>query len=189
MVHCATRGCHCGHLRGLAKQQQQQQQQQQRPARRTAKEKEVKCDGSCVVSNGGIDQRPTSGSGSSSSSSSSGYWRLQELCSYINSSTFLILKILNIEERTTVRTANTSEMGVLRHALHHISVNEPPQLFTIQSIVFLDYYRVFTETLIVMTTLSAMAYTEKLQWPGGLGALLLCQQHSPRTRCERVAKG
>ena len=54
-----------------------------------------------------------------------------------SSSAFIILKILNIEERTTVRTANTSEMGVLRHALHHISVNEPPQLFTTRSIVFL----------------------------------------------------
>jgi hypothetical protein len=148
----------------------------------------MKCDGSCVVSNGGIDQRPISGS----SSSSSGYWRLQELCSYINSSTSLILKILNIEERT-IRTAITSEMGVLRHALHHISVNEPPQLFTTRSIVFLinsvGLLPGFIETLIVMTTLSTMVYTEKLQWPGGLGALLLWHQHSPRTRCERVAKG
>jgi len=152
------------------------------------RKKEVKCDGSCVVSNGGVDQRPISGS-----SSSSGYWRLQELCSYINSSTFLILKILNIEERT-IRTANTSEMmGVLLHALHHISVNEPPQLFTTRSIVFLiksvGLLPGFIKTLIVMTTMSTMVYTEKLQWPGGLGAPLLCHQHSPRTRCERVAKG
>jgi hypothetical protein len=110
-----------------------------------------------------------------------------------SSSAFIILKILNIEERTTLRTAITSEMGVLRHALHHISVNEPPQLFTTRSIVFLinsvGLLPGFIETLIVMTTLSTMVYTEKLQWPGGLGALLLFHQHSPRTRCERVAKG